>query len=92
MTARHFHVTENTPGYLPDSDDTNRFELESDAIAYADTLADELAEFIAEPDGVEAQQTGKGSGYILTYDPSRIHDLGRVIAVDTCYEDCPDED
>lgn len=88
-TTRHFHVTENTPGYLPDSDDTNRFEDEAEAIAYADTLADELAESIWEGNGgTEPGQTGKGTGYILTMDPTREHDLGRVIAVDTCYEDC----
>ncbi len=87
MTLRHFHVTENTPGYLPDSDDDSYFSAETDAIAYADELADELAESIAEGGG-DPQQSGLGTGYVLTMDSTRQYDLGRVIAVDTCFEDC----
>lgn len=95
MATRHYHVTENTPGYLPDSDDLNTFENETEAIAYADQLADELAEHIAElPDNPEGNPgiTGKGTGYVLVYDETRMHDLGRVIAVDTCYEDHPEDE
>jgi hypothetical protein len=37
-----FTVIENTPGYMPDADELAEFDEYSDAVAYANELADEL--------------------------------------------------
>lgn len=86
--AVHYHVVENTPGYLPDSDDQTLFETEQDAIKYADELTDELVEVIEEllPDDQHASVAGRGTGFVMVGDPSKIHDLGRVISVIACTE------
>lgn len=84
----HYHVTENTPGYLPDADDAPRFDVEAEAVAYVTEQAGTLVEDI-EDAGATAHVSGLGTGYVLVNRSDRMHDLGRVIAVDGCVENCP---
>ena len=86
MTARfphHYHVVENTPGYLPDSEPAT-FTSRRDAGSYALSLARELRS-----DGYHVSGT-RETGYYAERDSS---DLGRVIEISDCYEsDCGEEE
>ncbi len=42
--ADTFLVIENTPRYMPDADEPAEFDVYTDAVAYANELADELEE------------------------------------------------
>ena len=79
MNRRHYHVIENTPGYMPDTEGsthTNRREAES----YAASLARELRE-----DGYKIDGSAR-RGYL--YAERDNWDLGRVIEINDCLEDC----
>lgn len=80
----HYHVVENTPGYLPDSDPsthTSRLNAERDAA--------ELARQLRE-DGYHTRGSAR-SGQIYAERDAR--DLGRVIEVIPCAEsDCAEVD
>lgn len=73
-----FTVIENTPGYLPDSE-PDTFDTFDDAKAYADELIESLVDdgFNWDSDLLEP---GTYYGAWLS-DPSKTHDLGRVIEV-----------
>jgi hypothetical protein len=71
-------VIENTPGYLPDSDDPAEFEDYADAVAYANELADELEEEGYSTDRSWASQDNLYAVSATRDDP---HDLGRWIEV-----------
>jgi len=78
FVATHYHVVENTPGYLPDSDPEMFSSLRS-AVAYAAGLARELRE-----DGYHGRTAflRDRSGYLER--DSR--DLGRSIEILSCCE------
>lgn len=79
-------VTENTPGYLPDSEPAG-FKLKSEALRYAADLASDLR---------EAGYRVTGSrGFYNAWDDSKIADLGRVVEtvfVNEAYKDLVDWD
>ena len=72
----HYHVIENTPGYMPESDPYIATSLK-DAGDYALSLARELRE------GGYIVSGTKRTGY---YGERDSHDLGRVITISDCYE------
>lgn len=79
----HWHVIENTPGYLPDSDPATFASLE-DAMNYAADLAEELKE-----DGYQVDDEGDGNYYA----ERDARDLGRVIETMECDEsECLNEE
>jgi hypothetical protein len=71
-------VIENTPGYLPDSDDPGRFDTYEEAIAHANDLAAEL-----EANDYVCDRPAAGEiGYVISCTTvHKMHDLGRVIEV-----------
>lgn len=75
-----FIVIESTPGYMPDSEPAD-FEDYSDAVAYANELADELEE-----DGYSCDRSWASSGNYYAIKCTRSDtvapDLGRFIAVE----------
>ena len=81
MARKHYHVVENTPGYLPDSDEPSPvFTRRDEAGRYAYELAQEL----------------RDSGYVVCgnqrdgyrgEDRSKMYDLGRVIEIIPCTEE-----
>ena len=75
---RHYHVIENTPGYLPDSDPyiTTR---RADAERVASSLARELRE-----DGYKTWGSARSWSIHAERDSS---DLGRVIEIVECTDD-----
>ena len=76
----HYHVCENTPGYLPDSDPAT-FTSKRDAMAYARSLASELRD-----DGYHVR--GSHGNY---YGELDANDLGRVIETSPCQDGCDTE-
>jgi hypothetical protein len=78
MDDRTWTVIENTPGYLPDAEPTDFAEY-SEAVAYANELADELEEAGYVTDRSWALQINHFA--IKATHPDRIHDLGRSIEV-----------
>lgn len=78
-----FVVIENTPGHMPDADEPGGFEEYSDAVAYANELADELEE-----QGYECDRDWASSGNYyaikcqLPREATVAPDLGRFIAVE----------
>lgn len=76
-----FLVIENTPGYMPDTDEPVEFEEYTDATAYANELADELEE-----QGYECDRGWAAEGNLLaiycTRSDTIAPDLGRYIAVE----------
>jgi hypothetical protein len=111
----HFHVIENTPGYLPDSDEPPFPYTSLDAArSYAQERADsyrseayQCAECMHERKGhnggrhdmstiswirhafrpLYSVSGNRTEGYVVS-DNSHSHDLGRVIYVTECAEDC----
>lgn len=78
----HYHVIENTPGYLPDSEPAC-FRTKASAEAYARELAEELR-----GEGYHVSGSAKGGGY---YAERSRDDLGRVIEIVALDEPpCPD--
>jgi hypothetical protein len=77
---RHWHVIENTPGYMPDSD-PGTFSARRDAVRDATALARELRE-----DGYHGRTTFDRDGYGYLERDAR--DLGRVITIEQCAEGC----
>lgn len=82
MTRQHYHVVENTPGYLPEDENplvtTNRRAAE----AYAAILGRELRE-------QGYHRTGGSAREGLMYFELNADDLGRVIEIMPCTEaDC----
>lgn len=93
----HYHTTENTPGYLPDADFAPTFETEAEAVADANGNARDYAESIADEafeagvfEAVKVTLTGEGTGWVLVTRSDRMHDLGRVFAVEGCVEAHPE--
>lgn len=83
---KHYHVIENTPGYLPDSDDPGTFSSRRAAGAYATELARELRDT-----GYHGRTDFARSGYGHLERDAR--DLGRSIEIITCHEtDCGTDD
>jgi hypothetical protein len=83
-----FYVVENTPGYMPDADEPADFEEYSEAVAYANELADELEE-----QGFVCDRSYASSGnYYAIYcvETEGIARLGRYIAVERA-EDIDDD-
>jgi hypothetical protein len=74
-------VIENTPGYMPDSDDPFVTDDYSAAVAYANELADQL-----EDDGYDCDRSWASSGNYYAIHCTRSDtvapDLGRTIAVE----------
>lgn len=73
-----YTVVENTPGYLPESEPAD-FKEYSDAVQYANDLADEL-----EDQGYETDRSwaSRDNYYAISAtNPEMIHDLGRIIEV-----------
>jgi hypothetical protein len=73
MTA-HWHVIENTPGYLPDSDPAT-FSSFEEATSYAAELAEQLRD-----DDYQVDDEGDGNYYA----ERDARDLGRVIETTEC--------
>lgn len=71
----HYHVIENTPGYMPDADPA-MFTTKRDAQAYAASLARELRE-----DGYHCW--GSASSGSISCERNS-DDLGRVIEINAC--------
>lgn len=79
---QHYHVIENTPGYLPDSEPAT-FTNRREANRYAAGLAAELRE-----DGYHVYGSAESGLYSAERSAS---DLGRAIEVTPCTEsDCLD--
>lgn len=80
--TQHWHVVENTPGYLPESDPAT-FDTEQEARDYAKSLADEFREEARyrKPGAIRSDGFG---GYVIGEPNSG--DLGRVIEVMVCEE------
>lgn len=78
-TRVHWHVVENTPGYLPDADPYVTAAVES-ARAYAQDLADRYRQ---DPDGDYRVRGNRREGYAIE-DRDRLYDLGRVIDIIEC--------
>jgi hypothetical protein len=78
MARVHFHVIENTPGYMPDSEPAY-FRSRVNAGGYALELARELRE-----DGYRVSGN-KSIGY-QAHRRNDDNDLGRVIEIHDCYE------
>ena len=76
-----YHVVENTPGYLPDSEPAC-FRSRRAAEAYAASLAHELRE-----DGYHCSGSARRGDIYCEQDAE---DLGRVIEISPCEEDCED--
>jgi hypothetical protein len=85
----HFHIVENTPGYLPDSDEDYRVETEAEAV---EAVAEQVASYVESVEEVEATATVSGAGttYVLVGRNDRMHDLGRVFEAMACTEDHPE--
>ena len=79
--VRHWHVVENTPGYLPDSEPYTTASVGS-ARAYAQELADGYRQ---DSDGNYRVVGNHRDGYGIS-DRDRTHDLGRVIEIIECRE------
>ena len=77
----HWHVVENTPGYLPESEPYVTASVES-ARACAQDLADGYRQ---DPDGDYLVVGNRRDGYVIS-DRERTHDLGRVIEIIECNE------
>lgn len=75
--TKHYHVVENTPGYLPDSEPAT-FTSRRAAVAYAFELVGQLRE-----DGYKV--TGRDGDYYAERDAS---DLGRAIETMECDDEC----
>jgi hypothetical protein len=82
QTMRHYHVIENTPGYLPDADPAT-FGTFAEARLYATILAGELRD-----DGYVVADEGGGCYYA----ERTVNDLGRVIETTACHESECDEE
>ncbi len=78
-----FVVIESTPGYLPEDDDPPTFDDYSDAVAY---LNDRCKEYEDDESGTFTVEYGWASSgnyaAAAISDSSKIHDLGRWIAVE----------
>lgn len=89
-------VIENTPGYLPEDDDPAVFDSVEDARVYASDRLSSLLDHIYEGQEAEGlKPDGNAEGgfatitgslqdeipWVVVYDNSREHDLGRVISV-----------
>ena len=81
MSKPHYHVVENTPGYLPESDPYTTTSRR-DAERYAAQLAAELRE-----EGYRVR--GARGDYYAERDAD---DLGRVVEVMPCLDDCAAEE
>jgi hypothetical protein len=73
-----YEVIENTPGYLPDVDEPATFEDYSDAVAYANELADELEE---QGYTTDRSWASRDNFYAISATTNEPHDLGRWIEV-----------
>lgn len=82
----HFHIVENTPGYLPESDEDYRVETEAEAVNEVSAQVTEYVESIEEV-GANATIAGAGTTYVLVGRDDRMHDLGRVFEALACVED-----
>jgi hypothetical protein len=79
--VKHYHVVENTPGYLPESDEPMTFTSRRAAERYAAELAAELREL-----GYRTSGSAR-SGCISAERDS--DDLGRVVEIIDCDDaDC----
>jgi len=103
----HYHVIENTPGYLPEDMDSFAYTSLRDAEQTAKEQADSYREYGEEIPGRytktgrwvrprwQAQYRISGNatdGYTVT-DTSKTHDLGRVIQIVECDEpECLEEE
>jgi len=79
MTRQHYHVVENTPGYMPEDDSpaicTSRREAEQRAAELGRQLRDEGYRRIS----------GSASGGLAYYETSdKMYDLGRVVEIIPC--------
>jgi len=71
-------VIENTPGYMPDSEPAEFAEY-TDAVSYANELADDLEE---EGYTTDRSWASRDNGYAINATTTeKIHDLGRTIEV-----------
>lgn len=84
MARTHYHVVENTRGYLPESEPIS-FDTKAAAGSYALSLANELRE---QGHRVSGNQR---DGYTAE-DPSKMYDLGRVIEILPCSDPACNEE
>lgn len=86
--ARHYHVVQNVPGYLPESDPDY-----ASTLTEARQLAKERADRFREDDDIRYRVAGNmRDGYYVT-DPTREHDLGVVININECSDsECSEDD
>ena len=79
LTVSGYIVIENTPGYMPESDDPFVTQSYEEAVRYANELADELEE-----QGYTVDRSwASADNYTCIHatKPDEPHDLGRVIQV-----------
>jgi hypothetical protein len=82
-------VVENTPGYLPEDDEPAIFDNLDDARVYASDVLSRLLDYIYEGQELNGTDEGftvlgsfaQGDKWVLVYDNSREHDLGRIIEI-----------
>ncbi len=83
-----YTVIENTPGYLPDDEDPPIFDEYADAVEY---LNDRCKEYEDDESGVFTVEYGLASSgnyaAAAISDSSKMHDLGRWIAVEGLEEE-----
>jgi hypothetical protein len=73
--SRHYHVVENTPGYLPESEPAC-FRTKGEAENYAQSLADELRDQGYRVSG------NKHNGYYAERDRNDLGRVGEILGVD----------
>ena len=80
--AMSYVVTENTPGYLPESEPVE-FEEQDEARVYASDLQSRLMDEIFDAGGtpVVSGSFAQEDTEVHVHDASRRYDLGRVISV-----------
>ena len=81
-------VIANTPGYMPDDDEPPFFDDYSEAVEY---LNARCREYEDDESGVYSVEYGWASSgnyaAAVVLDSSKMHDLGRWIAVERCDDD-----
>lgn len=81
----HFHIVENTPGYLPEAEGLT-VDTEAEAVA---VIAEQVSAYVEDVEDVGASATVSGAGttYVLVGRTDRMHDLGRVFEALACTEE-----
>lgn len=83
MSRTHYHVIENTPGYLPEDDEPFITYSVTAARQYAKSRADQYRH---DWDGDYTVRGNMRDGYVIS-DHAKMYDLGRVIKILDCTDD-----